>query len=170
MQSKPLTFLLAALISVAGNSQDFHKMSFEQLPSLNTPRGVGQPLLLNDEVTVFGGHTTGYKPEETAEYYRGGAWHSVPMTYPHDGGAITRMQDGKVFLSGGNEEAFGIGQSWGAEIYDPQTHCFAPAGILTDDPALVEAAANQFDSVWAGFKCKDCARKKFCGDPIIKGF
>ena len=44
------------------------------------------------------------------------------------------------------------------------------AGILTDDPALVEAAVNQFDSVWAGFRCKDCARKKFCGDPIIKGY
>ena len=43
------------------------------------------------------------------------------------------------------------------------------AGILTDNPALVEAAVNQFDSVWAGFRCKDCARKKFCGDPIIKG-
>lgn len=43
------------------------------------------------------------------------------------------------------------------------------AGILTDDPALVEAAVNQFDSVWAGFKCKDCARKQYCGDPIIKG-
>ena len=43
------------------------------------------------------------------------------------------------------------------------------AGILTDDPALVEAAINQFDSVWAGFKCKDCARKKYCGDPILKG-
>ena len=41
------------------------------------------------------------------------------------------------------------------------------AGILTDDTILVEAAINQFDSVWAGFKCKDCARKKFCGDPII---
>ena len=42
------------------------------------------------------------------------------------------------------------------------------AGILTDDPALVEAAMNQFDAVWAGFKCKECGRKKFCGDPIIK--
>ena len=21
--------------------------------------------------------------------------------------------------------------------------------------------------VWAGFKCKDCSRKKFCGDPIV---
>ena len=37
------------------------------------------------------------------------------------------------------------------------------AGILTDEPALVEAAINQFDSVWAGFKCKDCGRKG-CGD------
>lgn len=42
------------------------------------------------------------------------------------------------------------------------------AGILTDDPELVEAAINQFDSVWAGFRCKDCGRKDFCGDPIIK--
>ena len=41
------------------------------------------------------------------------------------------------------------------------------AGILTDEPALVEAAMNQFDAVWAGFKCKDCGRKKYCGDPIL---
>ena len=41
------------------------------------------------------------------------------------------------------------------------------AGILTDDPDLVEAAMNQFDSVWAGFKCKTC-RKQYCGDPILK--
>ncbi len=41
------------------------------------------------------------------------------------------------------------------------------AGILTDDPELVEAAINQFDSVWRGAKCKTCGRKKFCGDPIL---
>lgn len=41
------------------------------------------------------------------------------------------------------------------------------AGILTDDPTLVEAAINQFDSVWAGFKCRDCGRKKFCADPVV---
>ena len=41
------------------------------------------------------------------------------------------------------------------------------AGILTDEPSLVEAAMNQFDAVWAGFKCKDCGRKKYCGDPIL---
>lgn len=42
------------------------------------------------------------------------------------------------------------------------------AGILTDNPALVESAINHFDAVWAGFKCKDCARIKYCGDPILK--
>ena len=42
------------------------------------------------------------------------------------------------------------------------------AGILTDEPDLVDAAMNHFDSVWAGFKCKDCGRKEYCGDPIVK--
>ncbi len=41
------------------------------------------------------------------------------------------------------------------------------AGIVTDEPDLVEAAMDQFDAVWAGFQCKDCGRKKFCGDPIL---
>ena len=42
------------------------------------------------------------------------------------------------------------------------------AGILTDDPALVESAMNQFDSIWAGFQCKTCGRKKFCADPVTR--
>ena len=42
------------------------------------------------------------------------------------------------------------------------------AGILTDDPALVDAAITQFDTLWAGFRCKTCGRKKFCGDPVTK--
>lgn len=40
------------------------------------------------------------------------------------------------------------------------------AGILTDDPKLVEQAMNQFDEVWIGKHCKTCKRKDFCGDPI----
>ena len=42
------------------------------------------------------------------------------------------------------------------------------AGILTDDPTLVDSAMNQFDSIWAGFKCKSCGRKKFCADPVTR--
>lgn len=42
------------------------------------------------------------------------------------------------------------------------------AGILTDDPALVDAAADQFDAVWQGVHCDKCRRKNFCGDRIRK--
>lgn len=40
------------------------------------------------------------------------------------------------------------------------------AGILTNDPQLVESAINQFDNVWIGRHCKGCNRKKWCGDPV----
>ena len=40
------------------------------------------------------------------------------------------------------------------------------AGILTDDPALVEAASEQFDSVWRGEHCIRCGRRQYCSDPI----
>ena len=41
------------------------------------------------------------------------------------------------------------------------------AGILTDDPIIVEQAINQFDDVWRGKYCKTCQRKDFCTDPIV---
>ena len=40
------------------------------------------------------------------------------------------------------------------------------AGILTDDPEVVEQAMNQFDEVWIGKYCKTCKRRDFCLDPI----
>ena len=40
------------------------------------------------------------------------------------------------------------------------------AGILTDEPQLVDAAADHLDSVWQGLRCKSCKRKDFCGDRI----
>jgi len=40
------------------------------------------------------------------------------------------------------------------------------AGILTDDPEIVEQAMNQFDEVWRGKHCKACKRREFCPDPI----
>ncbi len=40
------------------------------------------------------------------------------------------------------------------------------AGILTDDPQIVEQAMNQFDEVWIGKHCKTCKRREYCGDPI----
>ncbi len=42
------------------------------------------------------------------------------------------------------------------------------AGILTSEPALVNAAVDQFDQVWIGIHCKKCLRKAFCGDRIVE--
>ena len=41
------------------------------------------------------------------------------------------------------------------------------AGVLTTDKELVNAAIDQFDTVWMGSFCKNCRRKEFCGDPIV---
>ena len=41
------------------------------------------------------------------------------------------------------------------------------AGILTDDPEIVEQTMNQFDNVWIGKHCKKCKRRDFCSDPIV---
>jgi phosphatidylserine/phosphatidylglycerophosphate/cardiolipin synthase-like enzyme len=40
------------------------------------------------------------------------------------------------------------------------------AGILTDDPQIVEQTMSQFDEVWIGTPCKTCRRKDVCLDPI----
>ena len=39
-------------------------------------------------------------------------------------------------------------------------------GVVTDDPALVNPLAEQFDSVWRGDLCRDCGRREHCGDPV----
>lgn len=41
------------------------------------------------------------------------------------------------------------------------------AGILSNDPNLVEAAIAQFDGVWMGQHCTNCGRKAYCGDRIV---
>ena len=40
------------------------------------------------------------------------------------------------------------------------------AGILTDEPSIVDAAIEEFDKVWRGSECKKCQRRELCPDPI----
>ena len=40
------------------------------------------------------------------------------------------------------------------------------AGILTNDPQIVEPAIGQFDTLWMGAHCEKCGRQEFCGDRI----
>ena len=117
----------------------FQRLAVERLPALNAPRGGHQTLLLGDELTVIGGHTDAFKLIETAEYLRDGAWHEVPMKYSHDGGFITPLADGTVMVGGGSAEPFGIGQTWGVEVYDPASHSSRPLGILDRKRAYASA-------------------------------
>ena len=68
--------------------------------------------------------------------------------------------DGKeVYVGSANLTGAGIGMK-------AETTRNFEAGILTDDPELVEQAMNQFDEVWIGKHCKSCKRRDFCLDPI----
>ena len=69
--------------------------------------------------------------------------------------------DGKeVYVGSANLTGAGIGMK-------AETTRNFEAGILTDDPEIVERAMTQFDEVWIGKHCKSCKRRDFCSDPII---
>ena len=64
-----------------------------------------------------------------------------------------------VYIGSANLTGAGIGMK------SPNRRNFE-AGILTNDPEIVESAINQFDQVWQGAHCKSCDRKEFCGDRL----
>ena len=98
----------------------------------------------NGELTVAGGHTNGFVPTQTAEYYKDGKWHTMQMTYIHDNSLSVVLKSGKVLLAGGCEQPAGIGQTIHAEIYDPQAHTFRGFGNLLQ--GRVWASALELDS------------------------
>lgn len=106
------------------------KVEVEQLPDLNIARAGHQVFCVNGEYVVAGGHTDGFVPTPTAEYFKDGKWHVMQMTYSHDVGFSARLKSGKVLIAGGCEQPSGIGQTFNAELYDPETHSFRGFGIL----------------------------------------
>ena len=125
-----LLWLVAVLPIAAQTESPMVKMQVEQLPSLQIPRIGHSVFCVNGEVVVAGGHTTGFVPTATAEYFSGGKWHLVPMTYPHDQGVATVTETGEVLLAGGHEKELGIGQTFTVELYDPVKHSFRGYGCL----------------------------------------
>ena len=47
----------------------------ERLPDLNIPRADHSVFVVGGEPTVVGGHTDGFVPTATAEYFSYGEWH-----------------------------------------------------------------------------------------------
>ena len=134
-----LLFLSLFPMSVAAAPYPTKKVKVERLPGLNIARSNHAILNIGGEVTVIGGHTTNFKPTPTAEYYKDGQWHVVPMAYSHDGGVALRLSSGKVLVAGGFEKELGIGQSWSVELYDPSTRTFEGIAALDKKRALTSA-------------------------------
>ena len=112
------------------------RMEVRRLPDLHVPRSGHAVFCVNGEVTVVGGHTSGFVPTQTAEYYAGGKWNLISTVYTHDDGLCLPLSSGKVLLAGGHHEPLGIGQTFPAELYHPDTHTFEGFGCLEQKRSL----------------------------------
>ena len=120
------------------------RVEAERLPNLNIPRSGHSAFIANGEVTLVGGHTSGFVLTPTAEYFKDGKWHQLQTVYAHDGGFSVALKSGKVLLAGGFKDNLGISQSHEVEMYDPTTHHFDGFGCL--DQKRASAAAIELDS------------------------
>ena len=136
---------LALFLSLA--SARAQEMAWERLPDLTVPRAGHALLQLDGELTVIGGHTTGFIPTPTAEYFKDGKWNTLSSLYTHDNGFCLRLKDGTILLGGGLQEAFGIGQSFSAERYLPASHSFEPVSILDRRRAASSALEMEDGSI-----------------------
>ena len=117
----------------------YHPMATKHLPDLNEARTGHALVWAGDHILAIGGHTIGFVPTTTAEYYSGRQWHSVPMLYSHDTPFALVLNDGDVLVGGGYESSFGVGRTWGVERYHPATHGFTPAPIMDQKRAHASA-------------------------------
>lgn len=165
-----LTLILSSIIVVmtarATDSDDQSlcpvvKVDIERLPDLNVPRSGHNVVCVNGQIVVMGGHTKGYIPTPTTEYFENGAWQEMQMTYEHDCGVAVPMSSGKVMIAGGLEKNLGIGQTYAVEIYDSNTHTFEGMGCLYKKRALVSAIEISggrivFAGNWHNNDCIEC--------------
>lgn len=129
MQLRKTSLLLCIFAALLVHAEE-RRISVERLTDLNIPRSGHQTLLVGNTVYVFGGHTSGFVPTNTAEYYEDGTWHVLQMTYPHDQGLCQPLSTGKVLLAAGHEKSLGIGQTFTVELFDPVTRTFEGYGCM----------------------------------------
>ena len=119
---------------IAGNPEEtvcpVIRIEAQPLADLNIARGGHRLLVAGGEVVAIGGHTAGFIPTATAEYYADGEWHLMDMVYEHDDCFATPLSSGKVLIGGGMEKPLGIGHTYSVEMYDPATHAFMGFGCL----------------------------------------
>jgi len=134
-----LIFLTVIVPVSAQSTCPMERIVPERLPDLNVPRSGHGIFYANGELTVVGGHTTGFVPTPTAEYYIKGVWHPMTMSYSHDNGFFVILQSNEILIGGGHNEELGIGQTFTLERYNPMTHSFEGSGCLDKRRALASA-------------------------------
>ena len=117
------------------------RVEVERLPDLNIPRAGHSVFFDNGEVVVVGGHTSGFVPTPTAEYFKDGKWNLLQTVYEHDDGFAVQLKSGKMLLAGGHAQHLGIGQTFVAELYDPENHVFKGFGCLGKKRSLAQGMA-----------------------------
>lgn len=129
MQLRKTSLLLCLFAALLVHAEE-RRITVERLTDLNIPRSGHQTLLVGNTVYVFGGHTSGFVPTNTAEYYEDGTWHVLQMIYTHDHGLCQPLSTGKVLLAAGHEKSLGIGQTFTVELFDPVTRTFEGYGCM----------------------------------------
>ena len=119
-------------------------MTVERLPDLNVPRSAHVLAYVNGELTVIGGHTTGFVPTATAEYFHDGKWQLIDSYFPHDFGFGVVLPSEEVLVGCGCAEPFGEGLTMGMELYNPVFHSFSPLPIT--DQRRVHASAAELSN------------------------
>ena len=116
------------------------QLQVERLPDMQVARCCHALLCLNGELTAIGGHTDGFVPTPTAEYFSDGEWHLMDMPYTADFSLALPLTSGKVLLAGGMEENLGIGRLWTVQSYDPATRTFKGFGCLDHKRSMASGA------------------------------
>lgn len=121
----------------------FVKMEAERLPDMLTPRAdfVLYPMA-NGEILAAGGHTSGFSPTSSAEYYKDGTWTALDgMTARHDMPFSVALPDGRLLIGGGCSSGSGIGQSESVDAFDPASRTFSAFSSLSIARTLSRAVA-----------------------------
>ena len=147
-------FLLMLLLScqqppevVQHGDITFTPMEAKRFPDMNEPRSGHALVWAGNHLLAIGGHTTGFVPTATAEYYESGRWHNIPTIYPHDTPFALVLENGDVLVGGGYESNFGVGQTWSVECYHPATHSFTPKPIMDRKRAHASALELEDGSI-----------------------
>ena len=127
------------ITAAAGNNCPLLRIEPERLPDLIMPRAGHSMFYADGELTVVGGHTTGFKPTPTAEYYKDGKWNQLQTVYTHDNGFAVVLKSDSVLIGGGHNEPIGIGQTYLVEWYSPKEHTFSGFGCLDRKRTLAQA-------------------------------